>query len=842
MTTRQLASRLLATALFLSTSGAFASDGPGTTSDQSSPFGIHGPTYSHWLAFGRPNLWLEGEAHFQVLKETGAAWARQDFWWGLVEPERGRFVWDDFDRAVAAYQRHGLSLMPILCYASAWSGGVSPATDEERERFANYVYQMVNRYKGRISAWEIWNEPNIQPFWSPQPDPQLYTKLLQSAYAAAKQADPDCLVVGGALAGPDDAFLRGMYQAGARGCFDVFSYHNYGQQMEIETEWPAVEKLRAVMREFGEPDKPIWHTETGFFTGPVGLSEHEQAARIVRYSVGLLALGIERTFQLTLADWTDDPQHHDLSVYRGLTHADYRRKPSYAAYQTMCRRLGDKKFAAALRPASGVSGYLFARDDQTVLVAWRPGAARPVAGTLHVGTPLLLVQQMNGDWQMLREEGGVYELALGPDPIYLIDPGPPITNQRYVQWPNPVLTRIPRSSDAVIAARVRNPTEHPLVLHIQAEKVSSVSAPSEPILPGTEREIAVAVDASRLPVGAQEFAWALIRAGAQQGPQSVFAQGLRVVEVESPLRISFAPLTRLDAEGPTIWIEVVSVAPRAIAGRLTLSVGDEADKATRSIELKPGQTAGVALPFDPGRLTDASDVPIAATLEADGLTLTSQSLRRLIRCPRAPAAAQPDADLAEWRSSPPQIRPDMLRWQHVNTRQPPAADDLSASGWVAWDERGLWLALEVRDDRLEFPQAQAVWDWDSVQVALDLASDGRPGAGYDDDDVEIELGYRADAPPWCWLGACPAGWTQETLTARLQGAARPDEAGRAVAYELLIPAELVACAAGLAPDRVLGFSLLINDNDGDGRAGWLELTPGIGWGKEPSSFAWLWLR
>jgi hypothetical protein len=35
------------------------------------------------------------------------------------------------------------------------------------------------------------------------------------------------------------------------------------------------------------------------------------------------------------------------------------------------------------------------------------------------------------------------------------------------------------------------------------------------------------------------------------------------------------------------------------------------------------------------------------------------------------------------------------------------------------------------------------------------------------------------------------------------------------------------------------FSILVNDNDGEGRDGWIELTPGIGEMKTPGSFAWL---
>ena len=43
-------------------------------------------------------------------------------------------------------------------------------------------------------------------------------------------------------------------------------------------------------------------------------------------------------------------------------------------------------------------------------------------------------------------------------------------------------------------------------------------------------------------------------------------------------------------------------------------------------------------------------------------------------------------------------------------------------------------------------------------------------------------------------------------------------------------------------DELLGDLFDGNDNDRDGRSGWQELTPGIGMGKEPSHFAWLWLR
>jgi hypothetical protein len=184
----------------------------------------------------------------------------------------------------------------------------------------------------------------------------------------------------------------------------------------------------------------------------------------------------------------------------------------------------------------------------------------------------------------------------------------------------------------------------------------------------------------------------------------------------------------------------------------------------------------------------------------------------------------------------------MMSWEYVNARQSPPPEDLTLSAWIAYDQRGLWIAVEVRDDVFAFPQSHAVWNWDALQVGLDLGSDARPDAGYDRNDLEIELGHQVDGADWCYLGAWPPGWPHEELSAKLKGIVKPDPDNRTVVYELLVPAEILVSATKLEPNTVIGFSIMMNDNDSDGRGGWLELTPGIGLGKRPSEFAWLWLR
>lgn len=799
-------------------------------------FGTHGPQYSHWLTAKDPDLWLRAAHRMRVLNDTGAGWARQDFWWSVVEPEKGRFEWEDVDRAVDAYQKAGINLFVILCYGSAWADGKAPATDQDIADFGEYVYQMVNRYKGKVQAWEIWNEPNILPFWAPAPDPEIYTKLLREAYTRAKQADPNCYIVAGGLAGPDTKFMRRMFEYGAAGYFDAFSYHNYGQELDMTTEWPAVQEMRAILRGAGEGDKPIWHTENGFYTGRVGLSPSDQAARLVRYSLGLLALGVEKTFQLTINDWSDDPQFHDMSSYRGITHADYRLKPSYRAYQAMCSLLGTGRYVGQIRPQPGVTGLVFREGSGPVVALWRDWGEEASTLELNVGRPLLLTRDLFGNWQEHHSPNGIYELELGYEPLYLVDPGPKIVRQSAIDWPGTLHSQLPREEKVPLTLRMWNPWRQNLELCVY-------ESPTRPkplltmMLPERRRSrTAFEVDASRWPIGKSELYWELT----DRERNKVITRGYWPVEVASPITLSFAPMPMLDPDKPSLPVQLDYRGSQNSAANVSLKIGGET-VAQESVQLTAGTDQQVKLELPTDALAAGELQNITIGLESEAVSLQVKNQRRLVKATTAPSSAKIDGKLDEWLSRPPSTRPDQMTWKYINAAVPPGPEDLTVTGWVSYDQRGLWVAVRVTDDSIVLPQSEAVWNWDSLQVGLDLGCDSPPEGGFDNNDLEIELAAN-DQQTWCYLGAWPVGWPREPLNEKLQGAVRIDREAGIVDYELLVPIEVVGTVTKLQQNDVLGFSIMVNDNDADGRAGWQEFTPGIGMGKEPHKFAWLWLR
>lgn len=139
---------------------------------------------------------------------------------------------------------------------------------------------LATRYKGKVAAYEIWNEPNLNYEWGSQtPDPAAYTAMLKTAYTAIKAVDPEALVITGGLsttgggsptAYGDLEFLQGMYDAGAKGYFDAFGSHPYpfGHPPSEVDPWglslSRVQDQHQIMVENGDGDTPIWITEVGW--------------------------------------------------------------------------------------------------------------------------------------------------------------------------------------------------------------------------------------------------------------------------------------------------------------------------------------------------------------------------------------------------------------------------------------------------------------------------------------------------------------------------------------------------------------------------------------------------
>jgi len=191
---------------------------------------------------------------------------------------------------VRAAEHYGLDLIVRLDSLPAWAAEEAAAgqADSLSDDYAAFADTVVQRYRGQIRGYIVWNEPNLAKEWGGRrPDPAAYTELLRRAYETIKAADPEATVVSAGLAPTnhqdaeamdDRAFLEAMYQAGAGAYFDVLGAHPYGFAYPPDDPRGAHDglnlarllDLRAIMEAHGDGDKPIWVTELGWTTAGVG--------------------------------------------------------------------------------------------------------------------------------------------------------------------------------------------------------------------------------------------------------------------------------------------------------------------------------------------------------------------------------------------------------------------------------------------------------------------------------------------------------------------------------------------------------------------------------------------
>lgn len=219
----------------------------------------------------------------QLMQDAGVQVVRMDFNWDMLNPTPDEWMFDDYDSVVKIGRAHNLEFLGILDYVSWWASSAQSSQDWRvrlyseplnNYDFAHYTYAVVNHFKNDVHVWQIWNEPNTQGFWKPNPNPAHYVALLQEAYLAAKYADPDAVVLfagmssngieGNDASGLASNFIENAYQAGARGYFDAMAIHPYMlPNSGIDTLREKISAARAVMNQHGDDKIPLWLTEIG---------------------------------------------------------------------------------------------------------------------------------------------------------------------------------------------------------------------------------------------------------------------------------------------------------------------------------------------------------------------------------------------------------------------------------------------------------------------------------------------------------------------------------------------------------------------------------------------------
>lgn len=348
-------------------------------------FGLH----IHHLASPVPSPWPNMPVPAWRLWDADVRWID-------LEPNKGQWRFEKLDDYVSLAQQHRTEILLTLGITPPWAVAVPRFYTNERPRSATpprdlgdwrtYVATVVQRYKGRIRAYEIWNEPNLRDFWAGTVDDML--SLTEEASQIIHSVDPRALVVSpSATAAYGIPWLTEFLKKGGGQYVDVIGFHFYvdPQTRPPEDMIPVIERVLEIMSQNGVSGKPLWNTETGWMAPAKFESEDAAAGYLARAFILAWAAGLQRFYWYAWDNWG-----MAIVTYK---ESEHRVTPAGRAYGVMEQWLVGAEMISCSESLNHVWLCQLNRAGKKEWIVWSPQASYefevPGAWAANSVTPLL---------------------------------------------------------------------------------------------------------------------------------------------------------------------------------------------------------------------------------------------------------------------------------------------------------------------------------------------------------------------------------------------------------------------------------------------------------------------
>ena len=286
------------------------SDSATATPTQSPPTLTPTPSYPVYTGppLNRSDIGIQVHLHrqdiaeiFRHLQALNVGWVKVQVSWKLHQPYPDSYsdeYFADLDKLVETAVAHNIAVLLSVAKAPEWSRPTTeldgPPTDFALyQTFMNYL---ATRYQGRVAAYELWNEMNLQREWNGRPlNATDFVNLIQLGAAGVRAADHNAILISGApaptgindgvTAVDDRVYLQQMLAAGLPNFVDAIGIHPYGwanppdaTNAHLDTAVPShnnhpsfffqdtLTDYAALLTDYNAANKPLWVTEFGWGT------------------------------------------------------------------------------------------------------------------------------------------------------------------------------------------------------------------------------------------------------------------------------------------------------------------------------------------------------------------------------------------------------------------------------------------------------------------------------------------------------------------------------------------------------------------------------------------------
>jgi hypothetical protein len=317
--------------------------------------------------------------------------------WPDLEPNKNQWRFDNLDKSLAMAEAHHTEVLMTLGLTPRWASArpeepsaYQPgfaAEPKDMEDWRTFVRTVATRYKGRIHAYEIWNEPNLKQFWSGTTDQLL--ALTREAHNIIKSVDPAAVIVSPSATGAHGTpWLSEFLSKGGGQFVDVIGYHFYVTPKPPEEMVPLVQSVKQIMANQGVDEKPLWGTESGWLPPAHIGTEELGAAYLARSYILLCASGVQRFY------WYAWDNHRWVSIE--TTEQDSRTlTPAGRSYGVIQNWLVGARLDWCNDDTGGTWVCQLNRNEKPEWIVWNPDGTKPfaLAPSWKIGTITTLLQE-----------------------------------------------------------------------------------------------------------------------------------------------------------------------------------------------------------------------------------------------------------------------------------------------------------------------------------------------------------------------------------------------------------------------------------------------------------------
>lgn len=233
---------------------------------------------------------LAGDEAQLILQQFNSLTPENAMKMGPIHPEENRYFWRDADSIVNFAQRHGLRVRGHnLCWHNQTPRWMFVDNDDKTvskevllQRLKEHITTVVNRYKGKLYAWDVVNEAI-----SDKPDEYLrnseWLKICGEEYIAkafqyAHEADPDALLFYNDYNEISPVKREKIYRL-VKGLKDAgVPIHGVGLQAHWAVSEPSRGQLDSTLKKFADLGLKVQITELDISVYPKEHSARERKA------------------------------------------------------------------------------------------------------------------------------------------------------------------------------------------------------------------------------------------------------------------------------------------------------------------------------------------------------------------------------------------------------------------------------------------------------------------------------------------------------------------------------------------------------------------------------------